>query len=199
VENKVQSQNYNTLNLTEHPFIGAWRTTYRKFGVKAKDHKPSAEAMIRRILKGENIPHINTIVDCYLIIMCKYFLPLGGYDLDRIDGDIRLRYSSGGEEFTPIGVNEEELTNPNEIVYSDDSGILTRRWNYRDCEKTKITSKSKNVALFVEAGEKTIPTSEIEKVIFDLKTLLQNFCGGAYNSFVAYSNKQEEWKLNIFL
>src|SRR3989339_1714498 len=51
--------------IAEHPFIVPWREAYRKFGAKPKDYPSSIENLMRRMLKGEQIRHINTLVDMY--------------------------------------------------------------------------------------------------------------------------------------
>jgi len=76
------------------PNILAWQEAYRKFGVKPNKHKPTCEALLRRILKGDTLPTINTIVNCYLIAEMEHLLPCGGYDIDRVRGDIELRISN---------------------------------------------------------------------------------------------------------
>ena len=156
-EVNLRNSEWRTDILVQHPFIAAWRETYRSFGVNAKRHQPTAESMIRRVLKGETIPTINPVVDIYLAVEVEKFLPIGGYDLDKIAGDITLRFSPGGETFTPIG-GGEEFTNPGEVVYADEKKILTRRWNYRDCEFSKITNESSNIILMIEATSDEIPT-----------------------------------------
>ena len=36
------------------------------------------------------------------------------------------------------------------MVYRDDARVLTRAWNYRDCEPTKISNDSVEFAIFIE-------------------------------------------------
>ena len=168
-----------------HPYIAAWRETYRSFGVKAKKYNPTCEALIRRILDGESIPRINTVVDTYLQVEAETFLACGGYDLDKIQDDITLRHSSGNEPFTPLGGGVEEQTYTGEIVYADSKVILTRKWNYRDADTTKIATASKNIALFSEAAVPQIPSIAVSQFTERLELLLQKFCGGEIHLFIA--------------
>ena len=105
-------------------------------------------------------------------------LPCGGYDLEKVQGDITLRFSSGSEPFNPLGGGVLEETNPGEVVYSDSKAVLTRKWNFRDADSTKITSSTKNVALFSEAAMTQIPTEAISSFTEKLKLYLEKFCGG---------------------
>jgi DNA/RNA-binding domain of Phe-tRNA-synthetase-like protein len=175
---------------TRHPFIASWRDMYRSFGTKAADYRPSAEALARRSLKEGSLPRINAAVDAYNAVSLRHLVPMGGFDLDRVVGDIVLRYSEGGEEFIPLGPAATEETYPREVVYADDARILTRRWNYRDCDETKITVDTVNVAMFVD-GSPAIPRGVVEEALRDLEELLRASCGGEYRSAVVCDDGSE--------
>lgn len=177
-ENKIRDQ-FSNESLSSHLHIVAWRNAYKKFGVKPKKYKPTCEALVHRILKGEKVPTINVIVNCYLLAELEYLLPCGGYDTNELEGNIKLRYSHGNEEFTPIGGKEIESTKAGEIIYADNKRILTRKWNYRDSDITKITAESQNIVLFSEAPSKDISTETLEKFTIRLSELLNDFCGGS--------------------
>ncbi|HEU5227043.1 MAG TPA: phenylalanine--tRNA ligase beta subunit-related protein [Ktedonobacteraceae bacterium] len=185
-------QNLSTEALSQHPSILAWREAYRCFGAKPKDHRPTAEALLRRILRGEGIPTISRAVDLYLAVEAEFYLPIGGYDLDKVDGDIALRRSAGDESFIPIGAAAaEETTTSGEVVYADARKVLTRRWNYRDCDAAKVTADSQNIALFCEAPFPEIPTDQLRKCTDRLADYLQRFCGGSISvHFIEAQSKQ---------
>lgn len=185
-------ENFTVETITAHPYIEAWRETYRSFGAKPKDYRPTCEALIRRVLKGQQLPTINRIVNCYLLAELEFLLPCGGYDIDKVDGALRIRYSKGNEEFIPIGAREIEFTKPGEVVYSDDSRILTRMWNYRDSDSTKITLDTQNVILMVEAPSRDISTKSLQCFLKRLSELLSEFCGGfAKSSVLNVTGKNE--------
>lgn len=186
---------YRRDTLLEHPHIAAWRETYRSFGAKPKKYKPTAEALLRRILSGVNIPTISAVVDSYLVVETEYLLPIGGYDLDKIAGNITLRFSEGGEEFQPLGSQATETTKPGEVVYCDDARVLTRRWNYRDCDATKITIESRRIGLFIEAAERTIESSALIDGLNSLEGYVSRFCGGQIKTFVADASEGLEWEI----
>jgi len=175
---------------TRHPFIASWRETYKSFGTKPGDYRPSAEALVRRSIRNGSLPTINTVVDAYNAVSVRHLIPMGGFDLDNIEGDIRLRFSRGGEAFTPLGSDKIETTYEGEVVYADDARILTRRWNYRDCDETKITGETRGAALFID-GSESIPRAAVEAALKDLEKLLREHCGGEYASAVASSDNKE--------
>jgi DNA/RNA-binding domain of Phe-tRNA-synthetase-like protein len=173
-----------TRPITEHPHIASWRELYRSFGTKPGDYRPSAEALIRRSLKNGKIPRINNAVDLYNVVSVKHVIPMGGFDTDNVDGDIYLRRSNGGEKFLPLGASEYEETYPGEVVYADDSRILTRRWNYRDADETKITEDSENIVLFID-GSPSIEIGKVEAALDELMNLLKEACGGEMSKHIA--------------
>lgn len=193
-EEKLRNSEWTSERLLEHPFIAAWRDTYRSFGAKPKEYTPTAESLIKRVLKGNQLPQISVAVDAYLVVELEHFLPIGGYDLDTIKEDIVLRFSSGNEPFTPLGGGKKE-TKQGEVVYSDDKQVLTVRWNYLDCDETKITLDTKNFALFIEAADQRIPTETLEKATARLQQVLERFCPGIYKNFTVDASKDLEWKI----
>jgi DNA/RNA-binding domain of Phe-tRNA-synthetase-like protein len=169
-----------------HPYIASWRNMYRTFGTKPADYHPSAEALVRRAIKTQQLPIINTAVDVYNAVSVKHLIPMGGFDTDLINGDITLRFSTGNELFSPLGEIEREYTYSGEVVYADDKRVLTRRWNYRDCVETRITNKTVNLVMFID-GSPEIPKVEIEKALKVLALNLEKYCGGNYSFNIADS------------
>lgn len=169
--------------LTDFAAINAWRETYRAFGVSPKKYKPTAEAFLKRIIKGKPFPNINAAVDAYLAVELLYMLPIGGYDLDNVSGDITLRTSEGNEEFLPLGGENSENTAPGEIVYVDEKIVLTRNWNYRDSDLTKITQDTRNILLASEAALETIGYDALKGTVETIAEYESDSCGGEYSTF----------------
>lgn len=184
-----------TENMAEHAHIKAWRQAYKSFGVKPKEYRPTCEALVRRVLKGEQLPTISMVVNCYFLVELEYLVPCGGYNIDKLDGSLRLRYSEGNEEFSPIGGKEIELTNPGEVVYSDNSKILTRKWNYRDCDLAKIALDTRHVILMAEAPFVEISTESLKGFLKRLSGLLTVFCRGSVKSSLVDVSDHLELKL----
>ena len=169
---------------TKHPHIASWREMYRSFGTKPADYRPSAENLIRRAMKTGELHQINTAVDLYNVVSVKYILPMGGFDLDQIEGTIRLRRSDGGEGFNPLGAKGPEETYDGEIVYADDSRVLTRRWNYRDAVETRITEETVNLVMFLDASPE-IGVDVVEAAMEEYMALLGDACGGEMTKAIA--------------
>ena len=74
----------------------AVRAMYRRTGLDPTKRRPSSEALLRRVRKGEGLPRINTLVDVCNWCSLEFQLPYGLYDLDRVDGEVTLRLGTGG-------------------------------------------------------------------------------------------------------
>lgn len=177
VRNKLDIQ-----TLADNPKIADWRKAYSAFGSKPKTYKNSVEALIRRALKCDELPDINKIVNIYNLISLKHILPAGGDDIDKVDGDVTLTVAKGGENFTLLGSLQEEVANEGEVIYRDDKEVLCRRWNWRECDKTKMTNKTKNVCIVLEVLESTTK-KELSLALEELKEKVETFCKGETETF----------------
>ena len=115
----------------DDPRIAAWRRTFSEFGSKPSRYPSSAEALLARVLKGGELPRINALVDTYNAVSLRHVIPVGGEDLDQLQGDLRLVRADDGE-----------------VVWRDDLGVTCRRWNWRQEPRTRLTEATKN-AFFV--------------------------------------------------
>jgi DNA/RNA-binding domain of Phe-tRNA-synthetase-like protein len=132
-----------------------------------KRHRPTHEAFIRRLLKEGSWPNINPIVDVYLANQVTHVLPQGGYDSDRFCGDLRLAVASEGGRFLPFG-GGQEFTDEGEVVYRDSNKILTRKWNYRDCDEARIMEETHRFLLMIEVPGAANPATSIQAATHDL-------------------------------
>lgn len=167
--------------------INAWREAYRSFGAKPKKYKCSVENMYRMILAGKQFPSINKVVDIYNAISLKYNIPAGGDDIDRVEGGIFLTFAVGDERFIPLNGTDSIPPKQGEVIYRDTKDVLCRRWNWRECDKTKMTAESKNICLVVE-GLQPVTADEIEQVSAELAGEVKRFCGGSVNVYIVDGN-----------
>jgi arginyl-tRNA synthetase len=164
-------------SLEEDPRILKWHEAYSKFGAKPSSYKCSIEALIQRILEDKLISHINSLVDLYNYFSLKYVIPVGAEDIDKFFGDVFLTTASGIESFRPIGTIEIKNPKPGEVIYKDRGGVICRRWNYRECERTKITDQTRN-AIVVMEDLNDIPIDKFEGMLYELQELIEKYIGG---------------------
>jgi DNA/RNA-binding domain of Phe-tRNA-synthetase-like protein len=137
------------------PHIAAWRDAYRAFGAKAQRTPCSAEALLKRVIGGEDLPAINRLVDLYNAVSVEFLLPVGGEDLARITGASRLTVATGAEPFDTLRSGEAIVEHPaaGEVVWIDDAGVTCRRWNWRQCARTRLTEQSTDAFFVLERLE----------------------------------------------
>jgi DNA/RNA-binding domain of Phe-tRNA-synthetase-like protein len=133
----------------EDPRIATWHAAYRSFGTNPKRMRPSVEALQRRLGKGGRLPRITPAVDAYNLVSVRFGVPAGAFDLSRLEERVDIRHAVEGDAFTPLGEPEvREQPEPGEIVYAQGHEVLTRHWNYRDADATKVTAETTS-AVFV--------------------------------------------------
>lgn len=184
-------ENYNTETLSQEPKIESWRKAYSVFGAKPKKYKSSVENLYRMILKGVDLRPISKIVDIYNYISVKHMVPAGGDDAAKVDGDIVLRFAGGDERFTALNSDETETAKEGEVIYSDDKEVLCRRWNWRECDKTKMTEETRNVVLVVE-GLPPVTKQEMAGILDDFRQLISKHCGGEVETMVLDKDIREK-------
>jgi DNA/RNA-binding domain of Phe-tRNA-synthetase-like protein len=135
----------------DDPHIAAWHEAYRAFGTNPRRQRPSADALRRRLARSGRLPRINPAVDGYNLVSARYAVPAGAFDLSRVRGDIAVGFASGSEDFTPLGEPDAvEHPHPGEVIYTDAAGVLTRHWNHRDADRTKVTEDSEQIVFLLE-------------------------------------------------
>lgn len=180
VESNLPQEFINLEAPSKHPKIISWRQAYKKFGSNPQDYRSSIEALSRRVLKGGQIQHINKLVDLYNYISLKYLVPVGGEDLNSVKGDIILDFAIGNESFIRLGGTENEPPKAGEVIYKDDAGVICRRWNWREAERTKLTERTTSAILVIE-GLAPLNKELISQATEDLGDLIKQYCGGEVN------------------
>ncbi|MFH8787498.1 B3/B4 domain-containing protein [Streptomyces roseoverticillatus] len=165
------------LDVTADPHVAAWRAAYGAFGAKPGRTRNSAEALIRRAPAG--LPEVNLLVDVYNAVSVAHRLPVGGEDLAAYAGAPRLVRATGDEVFDTVvgGAPATEHPEPGEVIWRDDLGVTCRRWNHRQCVRTRITEKSAS-ALFLLERLDPMPLGALDAAAADLLARLRERAPG---------------------
>jgi DNA/RNA-binding domain of Phe-tRNA-synthetase-like protein len=151
------------------PHIAAWYAAYRAFGTNPKRERPSVDALRRRLARTARLPRINPAVDCYNLVSVSHGVPAGAFNLDAVHGDIVVGFAAGHEEFTPLGEpGSTEHPRPGEVIYADETSVLTRHWNHRDAERTKVTERSSHIVFMLETTESALFGPAVDAAAADL-------------------------------
>lgn len=142
--------------------IASWQEAYRAFGAKPQRTASSVEALWKRAA-GPGLPRVNWLVDVYNAISVEHLLPVGGEDLARFSGPIRLTRATGAEPFETMkdGQPVNDPPAPGEVVWADDLGVTCRRWNWRQGARTRLTEQSVS-ALFLLERLAPLPLAALE-------------------------------------
>ncbi len=164
--------------LTAEPRLASWREAFRSLGYKPAEFRPSVEALLRRVLKGQELPAINALVDIGTIVSLRHLLPVGGHAIDVLAGDIALRPAAGGEEFIPFGSEQMEHPAPGEFIFVEGKKVLTRRWIWRQANHTLLLPGTTAVEFNLD-GLPPAGDEELQAAARDIQQLVGRFCGGS--------------------
>jgi len=157
----------------DDPHIAAWHGAYRAFGTNPRRERPSVDALRRRLARSGRLPRINPAVDCYNLVSVSHGVPAGAFDLDAVEGDITIRFATGTESFTPLGEpGTAERPRPGEVIYTDAKSVLTRHWNHRDADRTKVTSGSRHIVFLLETTQAPGFAAAVDAAAADLAARL---------------------------
>ncbi|MGN9906314.1 B3/B4 domain-containing protein [Phytohabitans sp. LJ34] len=135
----------------DHPHVEAWREAFRAFGAKPQRTRPSVDALVRRAPQG--LPRVDRLTDAYNAVSVLHAVPIGGEDVDRYRGPLRLVRATGDEPFDTIvdGASAVEHPSPGEVVWRDDEGVTCRRWNWRQCVRTRLGPTTTKAVFILDA------------------------------------------------
>jgi DNA/RNA-binding domain of Phe-tRNA-synthetase-like protein len=119
------------------------RSLYRRFGIDPTRIRPSSEALLRRLKKGEPLPRVNSLVDVANVLSVQLQVPVGLYDLDKVKGD-ELVIRLGAEGETYVGIGKERVNVAGRICVADAEGPCGNP--SADSARTMITTQTERAA-----------------------------------------------------
>jgi DNA/RNA-binding domain of Phe-tRNA-synthetase-like protein len=99
---------------------GPARALYRRFGQDPTRHRPSSEALLRRVRRGDRFPRVNTLVDVANLVSLRLQVPVGLYDLDRVQGRLSIRLGLAGESY--VGIGKDAVKVAGRLCVADEIG-----------------------------------------------------------------------------
>jgi DNA/RNA-binding domain of Phe-tRNA-synthetase-like protein len=152
----------------------AVRAMYRRIGLDPTKRRPSSEALLRRVRKGEPLPRINSLVDVCNWCSLEFQLPYGLYDLSRVRGTIVLRLGHDGESYP--GIRKDDVHVGGRIALADDEGAFGNPSS--DSARTMVTTGTTRALLVVFSPAELDGTS-LEGVVHTSSERARTYCGGA--------------------
>jgi DNA/RNA-binding domain of Phe-tRNA-synthetase-like protein len=127
--------------------MAAVRTMYKHVGIDPTKRRPSSEALLRRVRKGEPLPRINSMVDVCNWCSLEFQLPYGLYDADRIEGDVVLRLGLADESYP--GIRKDDVHVDGRITLADSLGPFGNPTS--DSARTMVTTTTTRALVVVFA------------------------------------------------
>jgi DNA/RNA-binding domain of Phe-tRNA-synthetase-like protein len=119
------------------------RALYRKFGTDPTRMRPSSEALLRRLKKGEALPRVNSLVDVANAMSVQLQVPVGLYDLEKARGEeLQIRLGHEGEGYT--GIRKEHVNVAGRLCIADAEGACGNP--SADSARTMITTSTERAA-----------------------------------------------------
>ena len=154
--------------------IAAVRTMYKRVGVDPTKRRPSSEALLRRVRKGDALPRINSRVDVCNWCSLEYQLPYGLYDAAHIEGDVVLRLGMEGESYA--GIRKDEVHVAGRITLADSRGPFGNPTS--DSARTMVTTETRR-ALVVVFAPREIDARQLDHVLDVTARRMLEFTGAA--------------------
>lgn len=144
-------------DVNRRPAIRATREAYKALGKEPNRYRPSAEALTRRVVKGMGLYRIDTLVDLINLISLQSGYSIGGFDLDRIQGDtLTLGVGREGEPFDAIGRGPLNIASM--PVYRDSIGGIGTPTS--DNERTKLGPDTRRLLMCINIYGEEMPADE---------------------------------------
>jgi DNA/RNA-binding domain of Phe-tRNA-synthetase-like protein len=175
-------------NPQSHPYIKPWGEHMRAVGASRKQYPSSIEALARRAGKSDVPVSINPLVDFYNAISLKYLVPAGGFDIDALNDDLRLRFSKQGDAFLALDSDEEVAVPDGEVSYADGATITTRHFVWKQAKHAILKPESKNV-FFVSEILGELPANTADDVANAITAGLKQCFGIETESYILDVNK----------
>lgn len=137
--------NYSLSDIKSIPTIYATRRAYKIAGKDPNRYRPSAESLMRRVVNGNELYKISTLVDLINLVSLKTGYSIGGFDNDKIVGIPTLGIGEKDEKFEGIGrglLNIESLP-----VYRDEIGGIGTPTS--DEVRTSISEETQNIFVII--------------------------------------------------
>ena len=138
---------YSLPEINKRTTIQSTRQAYKTFGKDPNRYRPSAEALCRRIVKEMDLYQISTLVDLINLVSIKSGFSIGGFDADKVKGNLVLGVGNEGEIFNAIGrgqLNIEGLP-----VFRDEIGPIGTPTS--DEERTQLSIDTQNILIVINA------------------------------------------------
>ncbi|MBY8874931.1 hypothetical protein K7640_24180 [Micromonospora sp. PLK6-60] len=151
--------------------IQAWRRAYAAMGSSPTRHRCAAESLLRRFRREAALPRLHPLVDLCNAFSLAYAIPVGVFDVARIDGDLEVRHALGDEEYLTFA-GTTERPDPDEVIFADRVRAQSRRWAGRQSGHSAVRDGTDEVLIVVE-GLHADAAGDVPRLVAELTTELE--------------------------
>lgn len=155
--------------------IQQWRQIVKTLGVDPSKYRHSAEALMRRVLKGDFLSSINSAVDVTNLLSLQYKIPFGIYDVSKLEPPIHMNIGTENDEYEALNGRNYHLVN--KLMLADKRGAFGSP--FVDSKRTSVTDETTEclqIVYLLPSVEKTEAYKQLETIAHTF----YSFHGGDY-------------------
>ena len=155
------------ITLRQEPVPAAYRVFFRHVGIDPDDRRTPIEQIAIDRLQHGGFKSRGRVPDALLIATLETAVPMLAFDADRIDGELGLRLSVGGER---LGGEGRSLA-PSQLVVADAShalGVL-----FGDTAEGVVPGRGTERIALVAITVRGVPPLSVEEALWNAAELLQ--------------------------
>ena len=134
---------YNYDEITKIPKLKLTRDGYKKMGKDPSHTRPACEALLRRVVKGNELYRLGDVIDLGNILSIETLRSVCVVDSDKLVGDIVIRLGNSSDNYE--GINRGIINVTNIPVYTDEIGPFGCPTS--DTLRTAVTATTKNLQI----------------------------------------------------
>ena len=132
-------EEYKLETVKEDENVQLYRNAMKKIGVNPSKYPPSVEALLKRIVRNQDVTSFCSILNLVNYISIKYRIPVGIHDIDSLENGLCLRLATENDCNA-----EKDVPDIGEPIYASGNSVRTRRWFWRQTLEGRISPESKN-------------------------------------------------------
>lgn len=157
--------------------IREWRSIVKTFGTDPSRYRHSAEALLRRVIKGNFVQSVNSAVDATNLLSLQYKIPFGIYDQDKLAFPIQLDVGGGQDAYEALNGRDYHLAN--KLMLRDEKGPFGSP--FVDSKRSSVSNQTAN-GLHIVYLLPTMGAEEAKKQLDAIAKLFHSLHGGDYQS-----------------
>jgi DNA/RNA-binding domain of Phe-tRNA-synthetase-like protein len=159
--------------IADIPELAEWRRIFKTIGTDPSRYRPSSESLYRRIQKKNFIPTIHSAADVNNFFSLYYKIPIGIYDLDKLEGPITIDIGTDQDEY--IAINGRTVNFSHKLVSKDIHGPFGSP--IVDSQRTAVTKDTKNAVQIVYLLP-SMKQEQCEKLLQSMQKMFLQIHGG---------------------